>query len=201
MIRPASRQVAAGDRPVFVVGIHNLTDRPIDFRLADVAVMQAVGMAATPIKVLSYEDLVAEERTRQVMTAMLVGAAAGLNVAAATHAGYNYSTRTVSTASGVRTYHTTSYSSYRVRSAQNRAMRENAKLIDAAIADGQDTLARLERDVLKDNTLMPGEWYGGTLHLQPPTDAESGPGPKTYSIAMMVGRDHHEIGVVQGAAR
>jgi hypothetical protein len=45
---------------------------------------------------------------------------------------------------------------------------------------------------------MPGEWYGGQLHLAPPTD--QGGGQKAYSIVIMVGSDRHVIEVAQGPA-
>jgi hypothetical protein len=201
MIRPAARQFAAGGRPVFVVGLHNLARTPIDFAVADVRVTQAVGSAAVPLKVLAYEDLVQEERTRQVVVAMLVGAAAGLNAAAAANAGYSHTTSTVYGAGGIRTTHTVSYSSARAAAAQARAMRQNERMIDGVLAEGQANLARLEREVLKDNTLMPGEWYGGTLHLEPPTQSEAAAGPKSYTIALKVGADDHEIAVIQHGAR
>ena len=46
-------------------------------------------------------------------------------------------------------------------------------------------MAALEQTVLKDNTLLPGEWYGGQLHL----------------FALMVGPDRHEIEIAQSAVR
>lgn len=57
-------------------------------------------------------------------------------------------------------------------------------------------MAALEQTVIKDNTLLPGEWYGGQLHLQPPS-SDDGP-VKTYTIVVVVGADRHEITVVQG---
>jgi hypothetical protein len=54
--------------------------------------------------------------------------------------------------------------------------------------------------VIKDNTLLPGEWYGGQLHLQPPASAKSG-AAKTYSIALNVGGDRHQIDIVQEGSR
>ncbi len=60
-------------------------------------------------------------------------------------------------------------------------------------------MAVLKRAVIKDNTLLPGEWYGGQLHLQPLT-SDTG-GRKTYSIALAVGNERHDIDVVQEAAQ
>ena len=47
-------------------------------------------------------------------------------------------------------------------------------------------MAALEQTVIKDNTLMPGEWYGGQLHIAPPTDQAGG--QKTYTIVITMGR-------------
>lgn len=198
MIRPAKRQFQAGGRPIFVVAVRNLTKQPVDFLVKDIVATQIAAGSSVPMKVFSYEDLVAEEKTRQVVAAVLVGAVAGANSAvAARYGGYSNRYSTSYTSGGVSTRYTTSYSSTAAIAAQNRAMRQNDKMIDAAIDQGQANLARLERDVLKDNTLLPGEWYGGTLSLQPPTEAAGGNGHKTYSIVLTVGADHHEIDVVQ----
>ena len=58
-------------------------------------------------------------------------------------------------------------------------------------------MAYLERAVIKDDTLMPGEWYGGQLRIQP---LVSGTDPiKDYKITVLVGTDRHEIHIAQGA--
>ena len=54
--------------------------------------------------------------------------------------------------------------------AQNNAAYQNEAMISATVETGQRNMAVLEQSVIKDNTLMPGEWYGGQLHLAPPTD-------------------------------
>src|SRR3954449_2001654 len=43
LVRPASRQLRANGRPVFVVGITNLGKQPVEFRVAEVEAMQHVG--------------------------------------------------------------------------------------------------------------------------------------------------------------
>jgi hypothetical protein len=82
--------------------------------------------------------------------------------------------------------------------AQNNAAVQNEATFAATVENGQRNMAALEQSVIKDNTLMPGEWYGGQLHLAPPTD--QGGGPKTYSITIKVGSDLHVIEVAQGPA-
>jgi hypothetical protein len=49
-----------------------------------------------------------------------------------------------------------------------------------------------------DDTLMPGAWYGGQLHLAPPTDQAGA--QKSYTIVITVGSDRYEIEVAQGPA-
>jgi hypothetical protein len=201
MIRPALRQFPSGTRPVFVVGIRNLARTPLDFTVSNVTVTQTARAETVPMKVFTYEDLVAEEQTRQVVAALLVGAAAGANTALAAQAGNRTTTTTGYGPTGSYSYQTTIYSPSAALSAHRRAMRQNQKFIDAAIKEGQNNLAALERKVIKDNTLMPGEWYGGALHVEAPTQAAGASGPKRYVIALTVGPDRHEIEVLQESVR
>ena len=63
------------------------------------------------------------------------------------------------------------------------------------IERGQQNMVALERGIIKDNTLMPGEWYGGQLVLQPLSS--DGDGPKNYTISLLVGSERHEIDISQ----
>jgi hypothetical protein len=57
----------------------------------------------------------------------------------------------------------------------------------ATVETGQRNMAVLEQSVIKDNTLMPGEWYGRQLHLAQPTGQPGG--QKTYTIVITFGID------------
>ena len=72
-------------------------------------------------------------------------------------------------------------------------------MIDGAVASGQMNLAALEQKVIKDHTLLPGEWVGGQLHIEPP-QADAAGAPKAYVITVPVADEIHEITVSQGAA-
>jgi hypothetical protein len=191
LVRPASRQLQANGRPVFVVGINNLGKQPVDFVVAQVEAEQHVAGSDYEMKVITYEMLVQEEKNRQVAAAIFTGVAAVGNAAAASQAGYGHYT----TPSG-RTG--TFYSPTAAAIAQNNAAAQNEAMIATTVEAGQRNMAVLEQSVIKDNTLMPGEWYGGQLHLAPPTDQVSG--PKTYTIVITVGQDRHVIEVSQGPA-
>lgn len=192
LVRPASRQIAAGGRPVFVVGINNLSPAPVNFLVSQVEATQMVGQQAYPMQVITYEALVQEEKNRQVASAILTGVVAGANAYGASRAGYGSYT----TPSG---RHGTFYSPTAAAIAQNRAAVQNDAMISATIEQGQQNLAMLEQGVVKDNTLMPGEWYGGQLHLAPPVDSAGSPS-KNYVLTLLVGSERHVIDISQSPA-
>jgi hypothetical protein len=191
LVRPASRQLKANGRPVFVVGINNLGHNSVDFRVAQVEVTQHVGGSDYSMQIVTYEMLVQEEKNRQIAAAILTGVAAAGNAYSASQAGYgNYTTPSGRTG--------TFYSPTAAAIAQNNAAAQNDAMIGATIETGQRNMAVLEQSVIKDNTLMPGEWYGGQLHLAPLTD--QGGAQKTYTIVITVGTDRHIIDIAQGPA-
>ncbi|RTE92458.1 hypothetical protein [Bradyrhizobium sp. LVM 105] len=88
LVRPASRQMQANGRPVFVVGINNLSKQPVDFRVGQVEAVQHAAGSDFEMKIVTYEMLVQEERNRQVAAALLTGLAAGANAYSAANAGH-----------------------------------------------------------------------------------------------------------------
>ena len=189
LVRPASRQLQANGRPVFVVAINNLSRQPVEFRVGQVEAVQHANGSDFEMRVVTYEMLVQEEQSRQVARALLTGIAAGANSYSASRAGYgSYTTP------GGRTG--TYYSPTAAVIAQNTAAVQNDAMISATIETGQRNMAMLEQAIIKDNTLMPGEWYGGQLHIAPPTD--QGGAAKSYTIVVTVGADRHVIDVSQG---
>ena len=199
LVRPAARQFQAGGRPVFVIGLNNLSHGPLDFRLSNVQVIQIVNGQQLALKVFTYDELVTEERNRQIAMAIMGGLAAGANAYSASRAGYYNQTSTVRTRGQTYQVHTTGYSPTANAIAQSNAAAQNEAMIGSMIEQGQQNMTALEQGVIKDNTLLPGEWYGGQLHIQPLSS--EGEGPKTYSIALLVGTERHEIDISQGAAR
>ncbi|MGB8511808.1 MAG: hypothetical protein WCE24_03280 [Pseudolabrys sp.] len=126
---------------------------------------------------------------------LVTGLAVAGTAISASQAGYYNANSTVYTPRGAYQVHTTGYSPAAASIAQSNANAQNAELISATIERGQANMATLERAVIKDNTLMPGEWYGGQLHIAPLASQD---GPKTYTISVAVGSDRHEIQISQG---
>lgn len=197
MVRPAGRQFQIGGRPVFVVAIYNRTTTPQEFRVSNVRVTQHVNGEDARLKVITYEELVREEKTRQAFRAIGAGLAVAGNSMAAANAGHYHANSTVYTPHGTYNVRTTGYSPTAAAIAQSNASAQNAELIGATIEQGRINMASLERSVIKDDTLLPGEWYGGQLHIAPLVSQDSG--PKHYSISVEVGGEQHDIEVAQGA--
>src|SRR3954453_2669997 len=57
LVRPASRQLQANGRPVFVVGINNFSKGPVDFRVSQVEAVQHVGASDYGMQIVTYEML------------------------------------------------------------------------------------------------------------------------------------------------
>jgi hypothetical protein len=173
MIRPVSGSVYAGDRPAFAILIGNMTPQRIDFVPPMIrASLSGAGYAGHPIKVFSYEELVKEEHRRQVAGAVfagLAGVARGMNAA---NAGYSntYGSVSLSDNYGNRaygTYSATTYDSYRAYSAQQLATAQTSVDFQNLRATGEANLARLQGSIIKSNTILPGEMYGGQVVLEP----------------------------------
>lgn len=196
ILRPAARQFQIGGRPVFVLALYNRSSGPQDFRVADVSVTQRLNGEDAHLKVITYEQLVNEEKSRQALHALGVGLAAAGNSMSAAQAGYYHSNSTVYGPRGTYQVTTTGYSPTAAAIARSNANAQNDQMISATIEQGRANMAQLERAVIKDDTLLPGEWYGGQLHIQP-LISEQGSN-KLYSIAIRVGTDRHEFQISQG---
>jgi hypothetical protein len=196
LVRPASRGEPSAGRVVFIVAINNLTQHPVDFRVADISASQT-DADGTPValQVISYEQLVSEERSRELREAIAVSLSAAGNSLSAAHAEYGTATGSVYTASGPATFTTTYYNPAAAAAAQANANMQNDAMIASAVETGQRNMETLERFVLKDNTIMPGEWVGGQVHISPPSTMNGQ--SKNYVISVSFAGDVHQIEVVQ----
>jgi hypothetical protein len=191
--RPATRQFQAGRRIAYVVGIYNLTRGNLLFSVSNVRVGQLRnGQIAQGLRVYTYEELAGEERNRQVARALFAGLAAGANSYSASRAGYYNSNATVYGPAGVSNVSITGYDPAAAVIAQSNAAAQNDAMIASTIERGRQNLDALEKSVIKDNTIFPGEWYGGVLVFDPPQGEQ-----KNYRIIIPLGPDIHQIDVAQ----
>lgn len=192
LLRPAKRQFQAGARPAYVLAIFSPTNRAVNFSVSNVHIHQMKGgVRDKELHLYTYEELVQEEKTRQFVGALLTVTAAAANSYSASKQGYYSGNATVYGPRGVSTVHVSGYSPVANAIAQDRAASQNEAMIAGAIEQGQANLAALEGTIIKDNTVMPGEWYGGALVFDAPQDD----GGKNFQISVQIGSDRHEFNV------
>ena len=145
LVSPASREFRSGGRPVFVVGTTNLSTQPATFLVQNVTVHQKQNgeiVAALPVK--TFEQLASEERTRQVVAAVLVGAAAAGNAYSASQAGYGTAYGTVHAGNRVSTVQATYFDPTANAIARANANAQNEAIIANTVENGRRNLAGLE---------------------------------------------------------
>lgn len=165
-------------RPKFVISIANNTSSPFVFGTENVSVQ----CAAKPVKVFSYDELVAEtnEKAKNAELSTAISGAFRAN-AASSNAGLTHHNGSVYSNSGESA--TYSGNSYNALAAQQARSIEDAKT-DAEIAairnNATQGLAYYSANILKKNTLTPGSALTGdvlTAPILPPekeTESEVG---------------------------
>jgi hypothetical protein len=153
----------------------------------------------TALKVFSYDELVKEEKDRQTVAAFATALSAVGGAMAASQAGYVHTTGSVSGNTYGRPYHgtysATTYDPYRAQLAGQAAQDRAAADFASLRADGEANLARLNTTILKNHTVMPGEWYGGVIVLAVPPKDQAG--AAEYTISIPFDGEIHEFKVRQ----
>lgn len=183
-----SRTPRAGARPEFVAMIQNTGKAPITFRYGEITAENAVTDA--PLKVYSLDDLQNEARAAAVASAIILGAAgAAAGAAAARNAGTSYGSGTVAGRYGASTYTWRTYNPGVAQATATAYGVAAGAAAGGAIAAGERTVQELEQGMLVDQTLMPGESYGGVLVI---AAIEGGETPsQVYRVTIRVGPDAH----------
>ena len=191
MLRPNSQLLKGNPRPAFTVAVRNLGSKPETLLEANITARQTVDGKQVAMRVYRYEELVQEEQTRQTVQAVgaiLSGTARAID---ASNAGYVNTTGSVNGYG----YTATTYDPLRAQLAQNVANAQTQDDFANIQAQGEQNLSQLQHTILKDNTVMPGEWVGGTIVLDQP--AYSGGAPKSYTITVDFAGEQHEFHVAQ----
>jgi len=164
-LRPASHLVA--DRPVFIVGIQNISRRKVDFLVNETEAGEIVDGKTKALKVFTYDELATQEQSAQAGRSLAVSLLTSINSGMAADGD---------------------------EQTQAAAEAQNAKLKADTAATAEKNMTDLNELTLKDHTLMPGETYAGKLYLEAPaSNAEQ----KEYYINIKIGADRHEFAIVQ----
>ncbi|MBI4799771.1 MAG: hypothetical protein HY794_13795 [Desulfarculus sp.] len=170
-VRPSANTYTSRQRPTFIVSVFNRADKPIVFSTEDIS----ASVAGSPLKVFTYDELVAEiekQRKMAAIAAALAGASQAMNAAQA-GTQYHYGSYNTSYYGGSGNYVSGygTYSGYtynpaaaaQAQAAANAQMTENLSNINAS---ANVALSDLGRTILKKESVLPHAWYGGLVEVQ-----------------------------------
>lgn len=201
MLQALEPNVKSGERPSFVVALHNMGSGPVTFRASEIRARAITARGSTSLDVYSYDELLAEEKRRQALQAFGVALGGIGRSMQATNAGTSTTYGTFNAygpyGQAHGSYRSTTYDSYRSFTAQQLAQAQTSAEFASIRAEGEQNLRRLRSSIIKDHTLYPGEWYGGLVVLEAPTVAREG--AARYVIEVQVDGDLHEFSVSQSA--
>jgi hypothetical protein len=134
------------------------------------------------LKVLSYEELLKEEKDKQASQAFAAALSSVGRSMQAANAGRSYNSGTYSgygNSYGGQQYNTFgSYSGYTynaaaAQAAQSAVRAETSDDFARISAEGKLNEAQLARTILKKQTVSAGQWYGGTVVISMPNPSET----------------------------
>ncbi|MCM5559157.1 hypothetical protein [Pleomorphomonas sp. JP5] len=171
IVAPASRTEKM-PRPTYVALIRNTGNKPVTLRYSDISVVQTD--TGKPLKVWTVDELQSEARGQAIALAILggvAGVASGYYSGSGTVNGQHYT-----------------YSGYNGAAGSAIA----GANVRSAAAEGEINVAALENNMLMDNTILPGESYGGAFVFDAAKVAKTSD-PKQYTITFKIGPDVHKI--------
>lgn len=199
-LRPVAPKQESHERPRFVVALFNKSKSPATFSVSDIRVTSS-RPRETQIKVYTHSELADEvERARNTQLALgiLSGAAGAVSAASA---GNSYTTGSFAQTSrygtSYGTYSSQTYSPALTQAAldaNNQATLSNLAGIEA---QAQSKLSELQATIIKDHTLMPGEWHGAVIVLAQPEMGDAG---AEYRISLRFDGEEHTFAVNQRGA-
>jgi hypothetical protein len=203
MLSANASAISSHERPGFTLAVRNMGSKGVLLTTPSISASGSIENKRTALKVFSYDELVKEEQERQTVAAFATALSAVGGAMAASQAGYVHTTGSVSGNTYGRPYHgtysATTYDPYRAQLATQAAQDRSAADFASLRAEGEVNLARLNATILKDHTVMPGEWYGGVIVLAVPPKDQAG--AAEYTIAINFDGEVHEFKVRQSRLR
>ncbi|HSI41809.1 MAG TPA: hypothetical protein VLA00_14795 [Xanthobacteraceae bacterium] len=194
----APKKLGQGEwsRPTFVVIMCNGTKEPTTFRYSEISAYRAED--GTPLKVWNVDQLQQEAREAAILGAVLMaGVAAGGAAVAANNAGTYSGSGTVYGAGGSTTYTWRGYDPVAAQLAAAPIAAAGGAAAGGIVAQGQRTINDLEYNMLVDNTIFPGQCYGGTAVVN--ADTTGGVGgignTKNYVVRIPFAGQVHQFSV------
>jgi hypothetical protein len=184
--------------------VMNQGDKPFNFGPENVTAKLADG---TPIAIITYEQLVHEEKRRQMWMAIAAGLSAAGNSMAAANSGYYSGTAAYSgstfgsfgsTPYSANTFGTATYSGYnaaQAQAAQAAANAQNQANFDRMAQQNASNM-RAIRAYMRTTTVDPGQMFGGAITFELPKPAQQAKADVPMTFVVTINGDEHRFDVL-----
>lgn len=181
--------------------VMNQGDRPFNFGPENVTATLADG---TPVAIITYEQLVHEEKVRETWAAVAAGLAAAGNSMSAANSGY-YSGRVNYSGSTFGTFGSTPYSSStfgsatisgydygRAQAAQSIANAQNSEMF-ARMAENNTANMQTLKAYMRTTTVDPQQMFGGTVTFELPKSARGAKTDVPMTFIVTINGEQHKF--------
>ena len=184
--------------------VMNQSDKPFNFGTENVVAELADG---TAVSIVTYDQLVHEEKRRQMWAAIGAGLAAAGNSMSAANSGYYSGTATYhgstygsfgSTPYSSTTYGTANVSGYdsgRAQAAQSLANAENQATFGRMAEQNASRMGAL-KSYMRTTTVDPQQMFGGRVIFELPKSVHQGKGDVPMTVLVTVNGEEHKFETV-----
>ncbi len=198
----------SGERMRVYVQTANRTNEKFDFDSKSVSADTGSLAERKVLRVYTYDELVAEERSRQAWAAFAIALSGISNSMAASNAGYSYTTGTYGGSYGGNvyspygssygydgtysgTYSGTTYNPYISQLAQQQATDRMTSQLASIESRGNSVIESLGNSILRYNTVYPNSICGGQVEIDAPIVNEKD--ESFFWLDIETGTDVHEF--------
>lgn len=197
-LRPAEDLQNSFERPRFVVAMFNRGKNPATMQVSDIDVRSTRPQVAR-LRVYTYAELMAEVETKKNTALVLTALAGAAGAYSAAQAGQVQTTGSFTRqgpyGASYGTYSATTYNPALAQIAMNQNADRTAYDMASIQAQAQGKLQELQGTILKDHTVMPGEWHGGVIVFDDPPKSTAG--AAEYQITVRFDGEEHVFNVAQ----
>lgn len=181
--------------------VMNQGDKPFNFGPENVTAKLADG---TPVRIITYEQLVHEEKRREAWAAVAAGFAAASNNMAAANSGYysgtaHYSGSTYgsfgSTPYSANTFGTATYSGYNAGQAAAAQSVANAQNQATFAQMAENNAARMQalKVYMRTTTIDPQQMFGGAVTFELPSAVRDSKTDVPVTFVVMINAEEHKF--------
>jgi hypothetical protein len=160
MISPEAMTRPNSSRPTFILSVTNLTDKSIEVDTTSVT----ASLDGKSLKVFTFDEVQAEIKRRQAISAALVAFGGALQASAAQQqASYSQYGGQYNTGAYSGTYQGWSYNPAAGQAAANAVNMQTQQNLSSIRQSGESALREAASNLLQRTTLLPGKSYGGKV--------------------------------------